>query len=275
MIRWVLVAVLALAAPAFGQTKPIGAFDAAGAPAWVSFGTLDASGDLPAPRPGFGWVAQIGMHDDPRLAAGPIAQAAVDRLTAAGLWGNVIGVTWGEEWYERWFHGYFDRYGLPASHPEGVAILHDWIGRQQAILRAVTGRPVVWVTSRVSASRPVAAASDIVALDAYPADGATFAASVEPVLLEAEALTTVPLVLVPRWFVMTGPFQGAGWRAFSQPPTQDAIDGYARYLARPRWIAMWGFLMGSRPGADLVGLADMPASLSAVEQSLRARGIIR
>lgn len=165
--------------------------------------------------------------------------------------------------------------GLQAGFGEllGPATLADLggLGLQHARARAATGKPVIWVTTAVHVTRPVPANTDYVALDPYPRDGTRFADVAEPILLHAEVATHLPLVLIPRWFSTAGPFQGDEWRTFASAPTQDMVDGYARIFARPRWVAMVGFLWQSRPTADLVGLADMPHVRAMVERALRLR----
>ena len=73
---------------------------------------------------------------------------------------------------------------------------------------------------------------------------------------------------IARWCKATGPAQGVRWRETSVDPTDNWAAGYAWLLARPAWVALIGFLWESRPGADLVGLQDMPQARAAVERAL-------
>lgn len=200
--------------------------------------------------------------------AGAIAAAVRARLEALDFWPWVVAVTWGEEWYERWHADEFAPLGLPASHPDGLTVIRDWSGRQHRAVQQSTGLPVIWVTGLVHGPRAVPASTDFVALDAYPVDGHTFAESVMPAYALAAESTRLPLVAVPRWFRATGPYQGPHWRAAALEPSADVIAGYAAVAAHPRVVAVWGFLWESRPYAELVGLADMPATAAAVAASL-------
>lgn len=276
LLTCVLVTLLA-AAPA-AQPKPVGAFSPDGAPAWVTFGSLadwESDAVLASARArclstGFRWIVHVGYAESPVLPIGPHAERVKARFDAAGLSPCVVGMTIGEEWYEHWEAGSFARYGLPAgvAEADAVSIIHHWLGRQQRAAFAATGWPAIWVSSWVHTSRPVPDGTQYVALDAYRNDGETWAASVARRIADAEAATSLPLVLIPRWFRSTGPAQGRGWR---QAPTAADMDAYAAVLRRPRWVAMWGFLWQSRPGADLVGLADMPDARVWVERSLGVR----
>lgn len=269
---------LLLVASASAQTKPIGAFSADGAPAWMSFGWIcgDCQNDAQVAAAvarsratGFLWVVQMGYHAHPVRPAEEVGAEVRARLERLGLWPYVAAVNYQEEVYEQWRGGVFTPFGLPPDHPHGVPVLHAWWGRQHTHLRAVTARPIVWITHTVY-QQPVPQSTDFVALDPYLRDGEPFS-TIEPFLLHAETATSLPLVLIPRWFRSVGPAQGPGWEGGSAPPSAEAIDGYARILARPRWFAMAGFLWQSRPWADLVGLADMPDTLAAVERSLKVQ----
>ena len=273
-MRWLSAFLVLWAAPASAQIKPVGAFSPDGAPAWVTFGAL--SGDAgyddmvqAAERSratGFRWVLQLGFSALPTAPAEEAAYWAVYRAKDAGLWPYVIAVTYGEEWYENFYADAFAVYGFPLTRPDGPEQIRAWMSRQHCALR-VYGKPIVWVTGVVNAVRAVPDCTDVVAVDAYVPDGSTFSL-IEPILAEAETATTLPLVLIPRWFQMTGPRQGSAWHQMASEPTKETVDGYARWLARPRWTALWGFLWASRPGADLVGLADLPNVRRWVEQSL-------
>lgn len=256
--------------------KPIGAFSPTGAPGWISFGSIPShapDADLLAARDrsratGFRWIVQLGFDCPATTPAGPVAAAARARLEALGLWPWVVALTWGEEWYERWYADEFAPLGLPASAPNGLAVIQDWSGHQHRAIQRATGKPVIWLTGLVHGPRAVPAGTDFVALDAYPPDGQTFAASVLPAYQMTAAATALPIVAIPRWFKSTGPFQGPLWHTSAREPSADAIAGYAAITAHPRVVAVWGFLWESRPYAELVGLADMPATAAAIATSL-------
>lgn len=245
--------------------KPIGGYvGQAAPPPWMSFGMLDPQQLPPWRRPGFGLVVQIGFHESPLEPAGVVALRARRTLEAAGLWNDVLAFCYGEEWYARFDAGAFAAYGLPAGHPEGVHIIRDYVGRQQIEIVQATGRPIVWVTPEVTAERQPPPATTYVAIDRYPVDGEAPEAY-GAALIANERATSLPLVLIPRWFRSTGPQQGPAWQLASEEPSRSTIEIAARVLARPRWVAAVGFLWTSRPHAELVGLADMPATRAAVE----------
>lgn len=272
----VCVAVLALgASECLAQPKPIGAFSPDGAPAWVTFGGLNAGASDAELRAaagrsratGFQWVLQIGYGVPAETDAGGVAALARSRAEAAGVWPYVLAVTYGEEWHERCLAGEFAYLGLTAWHPECGSQVVAWMSRQHEAVKAATDRPVVWITGVVHPTRAVPAFTDYVAVDSYPQDGQGFDA-VSPVFLDAERYTALPLVIIPRWFKATGPKQGPHWQQGSQDPRVEWMDQYAALLRRPRWVAMWGFLGADRPQADLVGLWSMPAVRAAVAHSL-------
>jgi len=276
MLRGLLL-VLVCASAASAQPKPVCAFQPdADVPAWISCGSIsgDASYDdmveaaTQSRLTGFRWVLQMGYSALPTAPAGPVAALAMFKAQDAGLWPYVVAVNYGEEWYERFFAGEFTSYGCAPSVAECLPIIHDWMGRQHAAIKAVTGKPVIWLTGMVIPGRLVPAHTDLVAIDYYPRDGQSFAESVDPVVHAALIQTDLPLVLIPRWFKNTGPYQGAHWQAGAQEPLAAWADGYARWLTHPRVVALWGFLWASRPYADLVGLRDMPAYQAAVKRSL-------
>lgn len=279
-VRWLLACLVLSVVPAFAQPKPIGAFSSEGAPDWVTFGALsgDASPaqmEAAASRSratGFRWVLQLGYSALPLQPAEHGAAWGVYNAKASGLWPYVIAVTYGEEWHERFYANEFAALGFPATRQDGPEQVRAWMSRQHCALKAysVGTVPIAWITGAVTAVRAVPDCTDVVAVEAYVPDGATFA-SLEPVLAEAEAATTLPLVIIPRWFRMTGPFQGPGWETAKHAPTKDMVDGAVRVLQRPRWIALWGFLWGSRPTADLTGLADMPQVRRWLETALGVR----
>lgn len=274
----ILLVFLMLISPAVvdAQPKPVGAFSSEGAPSWISFGSLAGWSSYEdmvkaaerSRTTGFRWVLQMGFGVSPIIPSEQAIAADVARAKASGLWPYVIGLTYNEEWYERFYAGEFAPYGFPASRPDGIVQIHAWMSRQHCALGAATGKPVVWLTGVVTRSHPVPSCTDVVAVEAYVPDGSTFDQFARPVVLEAEATTTLPLVLVTRWFQMIGPKQGPFWHQASAQPTKDTIDGYAAVLNRPQWIAMWGFLWASRPSSDALGLADLPNVRKWVEQSL-------
>lgn len=249
--------------------KPLGGYIGHAAPPhWMSIGMLDPAQPLPPqPRPGFGWVVQIGFHESPLEPAGRIAARAKATLDAAGRWGDVLAFVYGEEWFERFDAGAFAPFGLPAGHPEGVAILRDYLGRQHAQIVEVTGKPVLWVTHRVTPERQPPACTAFVGIDAYPVDGQRFE-DFAPLLLETERHAQHPLVSIARWYRATGDVQGSRWREMSAAPTANWAEGYAWLLARPQWVALIGFVWASRPAGHLVGLQDMPEARAAVERAL-------
>lgn len=282
MTRILVAVAVVLGLASAVEAKPVCAYSPAGMPAWVNCGMLSADAsdaDVAAAlarsrASNFAWVLQLGHHIPATTLAEEVAAPVRARFERLGLWPYVVAVTWGEEWHERCLVGEFADLGLTPWHPSCGPVVEAWLGRQQAQVRAVTGKPVIWITGMVSASRPVPAASDFVGIDLYPVDGQSFA-SLAPDLLANETATSLPLIIIPRWFQMTGQFQGPGWALMSAPPDPAWMDGYAAILARPRWVAMIGFLGASRPYAELVGLVDLPGTLAAVESSLRSRGIIR
>lgn len=249
-------------------TKPIGAYaDNVEPPAWASFGMLNPFGTLPTwRRPGFKWVIQLGFGH-PLDSARDEALRARERLTAAGLWPDVVAAMWGEEWFARFDAGEFAPFGLPASSPDGVPIIGDYLARKHAEILAAVELPIVYLAPEVRADRPVPAGVAFVAIDRYPVDGED-AAALGAALVANEAHTALPLVIVMRWWKATGDTQGPAWRVMSADPVREWAEVYALLLARPRWVAAVGFLWPSRPWANLVGLADMPAARAAVESVL-------
>lgn len=273
--------VLATAAEA---NKPVCAFSSDGAPAWVTCGTIsgdasDAQLEAAAARSrasGFRWVVQIGYYAHPLDHAGDVSAAVRARFDRFDLWRFVEATSYGEEWHEQCLGGafFYAPMWIPAWSPACGALVEQWLGVQHARMRAVTGKPVLWITGMVAPGRLVPASTDLVAVDYYPQDGQPFAA-IEPVFVQSAQYTDLPLALVMRWFRNTGPYQGPAWHAASAAPLDEWAAGYARLATHPRVFALFGFLWQSRPWAQLVGLADMPATRAAVETALRARGIIR
>lgn len=275
IFRLVLFFILVLvASPVHAQPKPIGAFSPNGSPPWISFGSMgDMTSDYDIEmayqksiRTGFLWILQIGYHDSPLTGADVVARRTIQRFHK--LLPYVVAINYGEEWYEKFYLGEFSKYGLPANNPRGVEIIHHWLGRQHFLIKQVTGKPIIWLTTIVSGERPVPPETNYVAIDAYSADGESTAWA-ELRLLHAEVATNLPLIVIPRWFKTTGEKQGSGWQSFSQEPTREATDMYVRTLKRPRYIAMWGFLWESRPHSDLVGLAQMPNLMNYLLQKLQ------
>lgn len=281
MFPLLLVLFVLVAAPVEAQIKPVCAYSSDGAPSWVTCGGIDGDANAAtlaaaAERSrltGHRWVLQVGHHRHPLEDAGAVTADTLARAAAVGLRPYVDAMTYGEEWHERCLLGEFASLVAPSACPGAVAA---WMSHQHARAKAASGGlPILWITHLAHPLyRPVPTGVDYLALDPYPVDGQAWA-DFEPILSFSEASTTLPIVLIPRWAYATGPFQGADWWRVSRPPSLDVVDGYARFAARPRVAAVWGFLWASRPGADLVGLRDMPATLSAVERSFRAAGLIR
>lgn len=280
-IRWtgpIVVAAVMAATAAYGQTeKPVCGFSPEGGPAWMTCGFVDAEApdsylrQFVAPcAAGYRLVAQVAYHHPPIDPAGPLAAAALAKFQRLGLAGCVVAQTIGEEWYERFYADEFARWGFPATREDGPRQIHAWMGRQHEAAKAANGWPVIWLTGIVYGERAVPASTDYVMLDPYPADGQTFAASVAPIFLYAEQATALPLIATCRWFANVGPKQGPIWRTGAMLPTMEMIEGCAAIARRPRYVAMVGFLWASRPAADLIGLADMPATVrEAVARSMQ------
>lgn len=264
-----------VASSAFAQTKPIGAFSSDGAPGWITFGTISGESSdaeiLAAARrsqaTGFQWIVQIGYHAHPLADAGDVAAAVRARFDRVGLWPFVVATTYGEEWHERCLGGEFAYLGIPAWSPACGDLVVQWFSVQHARVKAATGKPVMWITGMVVPGRLVPSSTDYVAIDYYPADGQDFSA-VLPVYALAERHTALPIVAVARWFKSTGPFQGPAWQLSAGEPPAAWAQAYAELLTHPRVVALLGFLWASRPYAELVGLADMPAQLAAVKKAL-------
>lgn len=273
-VVFVCLASLAEAQP----LKPVCAYSPAGAPSWVTCGSLASfasNAEVIEARDrcrttGFRWIVQAGFDVSPLEPMAPYGAALRARYDALGFTPCVVGVTYGEEWYERWEANHFAAYGFPSTLPESVAIpvIEAWTGQQMAALEAALGVPSLWVTALAGAIRPVPNAADFIALEAYVPAGQTWATSADAVLRYAVETTAKPIVIVPQWFQAVGPQQPDVLRA---GPTAEAIAGTAAWLAHPRVVALWGFLWQSRPHADLVGLADLPEAASAVARSLGVR----
>lgn len=272
----IAVAAMLAATVLYAQPKPVGAYSPEGAPAWVTFGTIPSWADDAAVRravaqsaaTGFKWIVQFGFDVSADTSVSAVAPAQKARLERLGLWPHVVAVDWSEEWYERCLGGeFFERFHIPAGSPLCGPAIESWLGAQHASLKRITGKPVIWVTGMVVPGRLVPANTDYVAVDYYPQDGQPIEA-IAPVVLAAEQHTTLPLIIVARWFRNTGPYQGPSWNSGDEEPPASWADGYATVLARPRWFAMIGFLWNSRPWAELVGLADMPTFQAAVKRSL-------
>lgn len=218
-------------------------------------------------RTGFKWILQLGHHEDPRVPAEQLLPGMLAKLDRTGLRPHIIALSWGEEWNERCLIGEFLPLGISPSMCYDV--VYAWLGRQNGEVKKVfPGVPTLWVTHLVDPQRRVPENIDLIALDPYPSDHQTFA-QFEPLLLMSAHYARKPLVLIPRWFRVTGPFQGPQWRDFANEPSRDMIDGYWRWLQRGDVVGMWGFLWGSRPTADLIGLVDMPNVRAYVEQKFR------
>ena len=278
-----VLGLLAWATTAHAQ-KPVCAFSSDGAPGWVLCGTIsgdatDAELARAAERSrasGFQWIVQIGYNSPVLQHAGDVSAAVKARFDRFGLWPFVAATAYGEEWHEHCLGGAFFAAPLwiPAWSPACGDLVVQWLSVQHARMKAVTGKPVLWITGTVAPGRLVPTSTDFVAVDYYPQDGQPFAA-IEPVFVMAEQYTDLPLVLVMRWFKNTGPYQGPLWHTGAADPLDEWAAGYARLAQHPRVVALMGFLWQSRPWAQLVGLEDMPATHAAVVAALRARGIIR
>lgn len=262
--------------------KPVGVYDPGPQPPdWVRVATIaDIDSDewfvearQMSERRGILWVLLLGYHQSPAEMIGPHAATVRARLERTGLRPYVIAMSLGEEWYEQWTHGFFTSHGLPPSAPNGVDVIHHWLGRQHAAARVELPLPVLWVTTianndRASATtaipyRPVPAHTDFVGVDAYVLDGGTFESQPRPILETAERTVSQPLVLIPQWFKGTDPDTGF----YHGPRVEDAAQYVAWFCARPRWVAMLGYTWQNRlPGG--YGLAGMPEIRAAVERAL-------
>ncbi|MHB1260320.1 MAG: hypothetical protein ACYC2H_01250 [Thermoplasmatota archaeon] len=269
--------VLTATGAAFAQ-KPVGLFDpGSNPPSWASFGTIsDTASDaalatahhLCSTR-GFLYVLQVGYHENPVTPIGPHAEAVRARMVAAGLQSCFAAITVGEEWYEHFRQGSFTRFGFPPETPNGITIIRDWMGAQHAAAKAVFGLPVMWITTAAthysSSWQPIPLNVDFVAIDSYPNADSDFSLTVAPVLALAEQSTTLPLVLIPRWFVVDGELE------WSPEASETMVANYKLWFDRPRWVAMMGFTWQDRPTLGMRGLKGLPTLLAAVERSLGVR----
>lgn len=210
---------------------------------------------------GFKWILQMGYQDNPLTRATVVAERDLKRFQK--LMPHIVAMIYMEEVVEHFNAGDYARFGFPANYPNGQKLVIEWMGYQNAQVKQVMQKPTIWLTHLVYSGQPVPSNIDYVAIDAYAGDNESLAWA-ETRLLHAEVATDLPLIVIPRWFKATGKFQGAGWQDYSKDPSVESIDFYFRILARPRYIAMLGFLYESRPYADLVGLKDMPGAYSYV-----------
>lgn len=254
------------------SSKPVCGFSPQNAPAWMRCGSIyigytdqelrDAA--LRSEQTGFKWILQMGHHEDPRIPAEQLLPGMLAKIQRAGLLPHIIAISWGEEWNERCLIGDFLPIGI---HPSMCYdVVYTWLGRQNAeVKKAFPAIPTLWVTHLVDPQRRVPQNIDLIALDPYPSDNQTFQ-MFETLLHVSAYYARKPLVLIPRWFKATGPFQGSEWQQYSRDPSRDIIDGYKRWMQRDDVVGMWGFLWGSRPTAQLVGLDAMPTVRQYVEQ---------
>lgn len=273
------MAALVVASAGHAQPKPVGAYSAVGeVPTWVTFGAIDAvtsDSEIAAAvrqskASGFAWIVQFGFHVKAHVPVRALVPDQKARLERLGLWPFVVAVIWNEEWHERCLGGEFAEYGLVANSPSCGAQVVNWLGRQHAELKAITGKPVVWVTGMVTPDRLVPPNTDYAAIDFYPQDGQSIETLV-PVVLATEQSATVPLVIIPRWFETTGHAGPLGHPDGGDRDHDEWARGYAAILARPQWVAMMGFLWHSRHSSGLVGLADLPEYQAAVKHALGVR----
>lgn len=274
------LALLLGATHAEAQHKPIGVFGAeCAAPEWTAFGSLAEWDDLHAAAAcsratGRRWVLQLHGSDTGDLEAH--TRDLRHRAAKAGVEPYVLAVTLQEEWYERFRHGLLRSHAVfgsfnPATHEvAGVNAIHAWLGVQHAAIhRGWPGVNVAWITTYVNDEpaygphlwAPIPAGVDALVLDPYATETQTFEDWPERVFAHAVAITTLPIVLVPQWFVAPGTTFGTA--------RVDMLPGYARWIAHPRVIAAWGFVWASRQG--VVGFADLPVFRAAIEQALGVR----
>ncbi len=247
------------------RQKPIGFYSPGmgPSPAGVQFGPI---GDMASDQTieeayqksvttGFLWILQLGYSDSPLTSATEIGERGRRRFQKLDQW--IVGVALGEEHHEHFRANDYARFGFPSNFPNGVELVRLWFGIQHYRLKQVFHKPVIWITNAVYWDQPVPDNTDIVAIDAYSADGEDLSWVILR-LLYAEYATPHPLVFIMRTFQTVGPKQGIGWQMMSQEPTREVIDLGFQILKRDRYIALLPFLWESRPYADLVGLKDMP-----------------
>ncbi len=267
---------LILTATAHAQ-KPVGLFDhECDVPAWASFGQLAEWDDFSVAadcsrRTGRSWVLVL-FHADSYHVSG-----VRTRALETGLAPYILALTYREEPYQHLRLGL----SLPlvledrlAAQPEAdmvarLNIVRDHWSEAHAMIRTVWPGPLVvfitpWINDSLAYGEPLYSplpgGVDVLVLDPYATDGMPFTAWPEVVIQYAVQTTSLPIALVPQWFVQPG-------TSISQP--RDFTADYMRWLRHPRMVALWGFLWASRPG--LVGLRDLPALRAAVESALRNR----
>ena len=255
------------------QSKPIGLMGVSceTRPAWAAFGQLAEWDDFAAAaacsrQTGMAWVLSVhyGMQAANLEEHTRLLRARAD---AAGLTPFVGALTYREEWYEHW------RLSLPMPHDltapgaagevAGIQRVHEYLGRSHAsIRRGWPGALIGWITGFVNDSlaygdalyAPLPDGVDVLVLDPYAGRHQSFGMWPELVIRHAVDTTSLPLVVVPQWFAEPG-------TTFTE--RTDFTEHYARWLAHPRVVALWGFLWESRAG--VAGLRDLPALRAAVE----------
>lgn len=245
--------------------KPIGFYSPgySASPPGVSFGTIgeqvtEEEIDLALRKSlttNFVWILQVGYFDHPLTSATLIGER--NNIKFRKLLNHIVGVALSEEWYEQFRGNHFAIYGFPSDFPNGAELIHMWLGIQHGRLKQSMGKPVIWITNVVYSLQPVPDNTDYVAIDAYSADDEDFSWVIRR-LLYAEIATHHKLIFIVRFFKVTGPKQGSDWRRYSKDPQKETVDLAVQVLKRDRYVALLPFLWESRPGADLVGLKDMP-----------------
>lgn len=271
------VCLLGIATSSGAQPKPIGLFGVACAtrPTWASFGHLAEWDDFRTAaacsrQSGMAWVLVL-HHAEAEHIEGVRARA-----TETGLAPHVLALTYREEPYQHYRLGLSlplvleDRLDA-APEADAMTRLHmvrDHWSEAHATIRAVWPGPfVAWITPWVNDSlawgeplyAPLPDGVDVLVLDPYATAGQSFTDWQEIVIRYAVQTTTLPIALVPQWFVQPGTSLGT---------VRDFTQDYFRWLAHPRVVALWGFTWESR-GPGLVGLKDLPTLRASVEARVR------
>lgn len=215
---------------------------------------------LHSARTGHRWVLCLCTSD---VLTEDTVRASIARVWAVAPW--IVGVTWSEEHYEAALAS------IPWQDDAQILAAVDRVleasERSHAAIQAVTGWPIVWITTVVNADprfgawwyRPVPAGVAVVALDAYVPTGSTFAIAAEPIIRHAVETSPLPIALI--WQA----FEADGWA----PLTAETIAGYGQWAQHPKVIANWLFTWDSRPVSRIRGLADLPQWHGAVLEALR------
>lgn len=266
-MRYLVTTILFLASvvTASAQQKPVGFYSPgmSPSPAGVAFGTIGEQVSnheielayQKSVSTGFVWILQVGYFDHPLTSATIIGER--NNIKFQKLLPYIEAVALGEEWYEHFRGNRYAIFGFPSDFPNGVELIHMWLGIQHARLKQVMGKPVIWITNVVYSQQPVPDNTDYVAIDAYSADDEDFSWVIRR-LLYAEIATHHKLIFIVRLFKTTGPKQGGDWQRYSKDPIKETVDLAFQVLKRDRYVALLPFLWESRPGTDLVGLKDMP-----------------